>query len=101
MTKYYYTTKRQMLLEERKSLSDALSEAYKAMTGLINGDITSYNLGKWSISRNKVDLDKLKNWIDATRVRIDEIDNLLRGVSPRKVTTCVYSLPMMTRYWWG
>lgn len=97
---WVYTTKRQMLLQERKALSDTLNEAYTALSGLISGEITSYNLGHYSISRNKVDLDKLKKWIDDTRVRIDEIDCLLMGKSMRKVSTCVYSNPTNTR-WWG
>lgn len=96
---YVYTTKRQLLMQERRDLSAALSEAYKAMQGLISGEITSYNLGKYSISRTKIDLDKLQSWINATRIRIDEIDCLLSGRSPRKVTTCVYSNPQLTRYW--
>jgi hypothetical protein len=95
-----YTTKRQTLIEERKTLSDSLAEAYKAMQGLISGEITSYNLGHYSVSRNKVDLDKLRDFITATRIRIDEIDCLLTGRSPRSVSTCVYSMPQMTRWSW-
>lgn len=100
MSEWIYTTKRQMLLDERSALSNALCEAYKAMQGLISGEITSYNLGKYSISRNKVDLDKLQKWIDSARLRIDEIDCLLTGRSMRKVNTCVYSNPQNMRWWW-
>lgn len=100
MSEWIYTTKRQMLLDERSALSNALGEAYKAMQGLISGEITSYNLGKYSISRNKVDLDKLQKWIDSTRLRIDEIDCLLTGRSMRKVNTCVYANPKNMRWWW-
>ena len=99
MAEWVYTTKRQMLLDERASLSSALSEAYKAMNALMGGEITSYNLGHWSISRSKLDLDKLQKWIDSTRIRIDEIDCILSGRSPRKVSTCVYSLPQSMRWW--
>ena len=99
--RYIYTTKRQMLMQERKSLADALAQALAAMQGLIEGEITTYNLGRWSIGRNKVDLDKLQDWIDKTRIRIDEIDNILMGKSIRTVTTCVYGNPTMTRNWWG
>lgn len=99
-TEYTYTTKRQMLVEERKALSEALNAAYSALSALISGEIQSYNLGSWSISRNKPDLDKLKAWIDDAKVRIDEIDNLLMGRSARKISTCVYSNPQNT-FWWG
>lgn len=99
MSEWIYTTKRIMLLEERGALADALSEAYKALRGLISGEITSYNLGHYSISRNKTDLDKLQKWIDATRVRIDEIDCILSGRSVRRVSTCVYTNPQNMR--WG
>lgn len=99
MPEYIYTTKRKMLLEERRSLSDDVSEAYDALTKLISGEISSYNLGQCSISRNKVDLDKLQNWIDARRVRIDEIDNILSGRSARKVSTCVYQNPQNVGWW--
>lgn len=98
---YTYTTKRQMLMNERAALSTALEEAYKALSGLISGDIQSYNLGHWSISRHKPDLDKLRNWIEETRVRIDEIDNILMGKSPRKVSTCVYQNPQGVAWWRG
>jgi len=99
MAEWVYTTKRQMLLQERSSLSDALSEAYKAMRGLISGEISSYNLGNWSVTRTKIDLDKLQKWIDSTRIRIDEIDCILTGRSQRRVSTCVYTLPQNMRWW--
>ena len=51
---WIYTTKREMLITERKALSDALADAYKAMQGLISGEIQSYNLGHYSISRTKL-----------------------------------------------
>ncbi len=99
MPQYIYTTKRQMLLEERRALSEAITAAYDALTGLINGDIQSYNLGTWSISRNKPDLDKLRGWLNDARIRIDEIDNILSGRSARKVSTCVYQNPQNVGWW--
>ena len=99
MPEYIYTTKRIELLKERSSLSDAINEAYKALNGLISGEISSYNLGTWTISRKQNDLDKLQSWIDARRVRVDEIDNLLSGRSARKVSTCVYQNPQGVGWW--
>lgn len=96
---YHYTTKREMLMTERADLAKALADAYTAMQGLISGEITSYNLGHYSISRTKLDLDKLQKWMDWARIRIDEIDCILSGQSPRKVSHCVYSLPQNIR--WG
>ena len=98
---YIYTTRREMLMQERKSLADALAQALAAMQGLIDGTITNYNLGRWSVGRNKVDLDKLQDWIDKARIRIDEIDNLLASKPVRTTTTCVYGNPTMIRNWWG
>ena len=96
---YVYTTKRQMLIEERASLQSALKSAYDAMNGLLSGEISSYNLGHYSITRTKLDLDKLQSWINGALVRIDEIDCLLSGRPVRKVDTCVYTYPQLTR--WG
>lgn len=96
---WVYTTRRQILLDERKALSESLSEAYSALNGLISGEIQSYNLGSWTISRLKPDLDRLKSWIKETQLRIAEIDNILTGRAPRKVSTCIYSNPQLTRYW--
>jgi hypothetical protein len=90
-----------MLMQERKSLADALAQALAAMKGLIDGEITTYNLGRWSVGRNKVDLDKLNQFIKDTRIRIDEIDNILIGKSVRTTTTCVYGNPTICRNWWG
>lgn len=99
MPEYIYTTKRKMLLEERKALSSAVSAALEALNNLITGEIQSYNLGQWSVTRNRPDLDKLQSWIDAQRVRIDEIDNILSGRSARKVSTCVYQNPQGVGWW--
>lgn len=96
---YIYTTKRQMLLKERASLDDALNKAIVALGQLITGEIQSYNLGSWSITRKQNDLDKLQAWIDKTRVRIDEIDNILSGRSVRKVSTCIYTNPQGVGWW--
>ena len=96
---WVYTTRRQILLDERKALSESLSEAYSALNSLISGEIQSYNLGSWTISRMKPDLDRLKSWIKETQLRIAEIDNILTGRAPRKVSTCIYSNPQLTRYW--
>lgn len=99
MAEYVYTTKRQMLMDERKALATALASAIAGLQGLLSGEIQSYNLGHYSITRTKLDLDKLQKWIDSARIRIDEIDCLLTGRSVRKVSHCVYMNPHNMR--WG
>ena len=75
MAEAKYTTRRAMLIEERSSLSQSIADAFGALTALINGKITSYNLGAWSISRSQADLDKLRQWLKDAQARLDEIDN--------------------------
>lgn len=100
MAEWVYTTKRMMLVEERRTLWAQVQEASSALSRLLSGEITSYNLGHWSITRFHEDLDKLQKWINAQRVRIDEIDCLLTGRAPRMVSTCVHVNPSFVRWGW-
>ena len=96
---YTYTTKRQMLLKRRAFLIQTIEEAQKALSGLMSGDITSYNLGSWSVSRAKPDLDKLSKWIKQAMLEVDEINNILMGRAPRHTSTCVYQNPQALDLW--
>ena len=100
MAEWVYTTRRMMLVDERRSIAAALSEATSALSRLLSGEITSYTLGHWSITRSHEDLEKLQKWINAQRVRLDEIDCLLTGRPMRKVSTCVYANPAFVRWGW-
>lgn len=100
MAEWVYTTKRMMLVEERKALAAAIVDAQDALSRLLSGEITSYNLGHWTITRSHEDLEKLQKWITAQRVRIDEIDCMMTGRAPRKVSTCVYANPSFVRWGW-
>ena len=46
MAEAIYTTRRTMLIEERNRLSQAIADAFGALTALMNGKITSYSLGR-------------------------------------------------------
>ena len=92
-------TKRKLLLKRQSFLITMIEEAQKALAGLVSGDITSYNLGTWSVSRSKPDLDKLQKYISQAMVELDSINNILTGRSPRKVSTCVYQNPQGVRWW--
>ena len=92
-------TKRQLLLKRQTFLLSTIEAAQEGLSGLVSGEIQSYNLGSWSISRAKPDLDKLQSYINKCMVELDAINNLLMGRSPRKVSTCVYSNPQGVRWW--
>lgn len=100
MAEWVYTTKRMMLVEERRTLCAQVQEASNALSRLLSGEITSYNLGHWTITRSHEDLEKLQKWITAQRVRIDEIDCMMTGRAPRKVSTCVHVNPSFVRWGW-
>lgn len=101
MAEAKYTTRRAMLIDERNSLSQSIADAFRALTALMNGKITSYNLGTWSISRAQADLDKLKQWIKDAQARLDEIDNILTGRPQRHKSVCVYSNPFSVKQYFG
>lgn len=96
-----YTTRRAMLIEERNSLSQAIADAFGALTALMNGKITSYSLGTWTISRAQADIDKLKQWLKAAQLRLAEIDNILTGRPRRHTSVCVYNNPFNVNPYFG
>lgn len=101
MAEAIYTTRRTMLIQERNRLSQAISDAFGALTALMDGKITSYSLGTWSISRSQADLDKLRQWIKDTQARLDEIDNILTGRPQRHKSVCVYANPFSVKPYFG
>lgn len=96
---YTYTTKREILMKRRAFLIQTIEEAQNALSGLVSGEISSYNLGSWSISRARPDLDKLSKWLKAAMVEVDEINNILSGKAPRHTSTCVYVNPQNVNVW--
>lgn len=97
---WVYTTKRMQLQKRLSFLLTTIENAQTALSGLVSGEIQSYNLGHYSITRNKPDLEKLQKWIKGAMVEADEIQNLLSGRPARKISTCVYSNPQMIRWYW-
>ena len=94
-------TKRQILLKRQSYLMDMIEKAQAALDGLINGDIQSYNLGSWSVTRSRPDIDKLQKWINQALIELDGINNLLTGRAPRHTSTCVYTNPQNVGWWRG
>lgn len=101
MAEAIYTTRRTMLIEERNRLSQAIADAFGALTSLMNGKITSYNLGILTISRSPADIDKLKQWLKDARLRLSEIDNILTGRQQRHTSVCVYNNPFNVNPYFG
>lgn len=101
MAEAKYTTRRSMLIDERNSLSQSIAGAFSALTALMNGKITSYSLGTWSISRSQADLDKLRQWLKDAQARLDEIDNILTGRPQRHKSVCVYANPFSVKPYFG
>ena len=79
MAEAIYTTRRTMLIEERNRLSQAIADAFGALTALMNGKITSYGLGTWTISRAQADIDKLKQ-SEVRNLSWREFDWLMSGI---------------------
>ncbi len=96
---FTYTTKRKMLMERRAFLIKTVEEAQSALSGLMSGEISSYNLGSWSVSRSKLDLDKLSKWISQAYAEIDAITNILSGRAPRHTSTYIYRNPANVNIW--
>lgn len=60
----------------------ALTAARKAYTALLSGQVQSYAIGSRNLTR--LDLEKLKNEIDALEKEIDELTAALSGKSRRR-----------------
>lgn len=92
-------TRRKLLFKRQSFLIETIESAQKGYAGLVSGEISSYTLGTWTVSRSKPDLDKLQKAIQSMMIELDAINNILSGRSARKVTTCIYNNPQSTRWW--
>lgn len=77
----------QELRERRDFRKTALTEARKAYTALLSGQVQSYTIGSRNLTR--LDLEKLKKEIDALEKEIDELTALLSGKSRRRAVGVV------------
>ena len=75
---------REKYIEDRTRLYKTLWDIEDAITALTSGNVASYSIGNRSCSYQ--DIDKLKTLRNETEERINEIEALLRGASPRNVT---------------
>lgn len=85
------TSLREKYLDDRVLLYKLLWQIEDAITALASGNIASYSLGNRSCSYQ--DIDKLKTLRNETEERINEIEALLRGASPRNVTVSAFLDP--------
>lgn len=97
---WVYTTRRMQLQKRLVYLLETIENAQTAVNGLLSGDIQSYNLGSWSVTRAKPDIEKLQKLLQAYRQEADAIQNILTGRPARKTTTTVYSNPQGIRWFW-
>ena len=84
---------REKYIEDRTRLYKRLWDIEDAITALTSGNVASYSIGNRSCSYQ--DIDKLKTLRNETEERINEIEALLRGASPRNVTVSCFLDPSM------
>lgn len=77
--------------KERIRLYKLLDVLNDAIIHLCSGNVSSYSLGNRSVSYQNI--NELKNIRHETEDRINEIESILRGASPRNVTTSVFLDP--------
>ena len=82
---------REKYIEDRVLLYKTLWNIEDAITALASGNVASYSIGNRSCSYQ--DIDKLKTLRNETEERINEIEALLRGASPRSVQVSTFLDP--------
>ncbi len=88
-----YEAERAKLYQIRETLDNAILE-------LISGEsIVSYTIGQRSVSRSKADLKSMQESLKEIDRRIDDLEALLSGRSPRCTQTHSYVQPAAT-FWW-
>ena len=88
------TTLREKYMQERARLYDLTSKLDDAIMSLASGSVASYSLGNRSCTY--ADIDKLKALRHEAENRIDELEALLRGASPRNVTVSTFLDPSLS-----
>ena len=88
---------REKYIEERMALYHLLWKIEDGIMSLSSGSVASYSLGNRSCTYQN--LDQLKKLKDETENRIDELEALLRGASPRNVTVSTFLDPSICVPW--
>ena len=84
-------TLREKYMQERERLYALLYKLDDGIIALSSGSISSYSLGNRSVSYQ--DLDKLKGLKQEAENKIEEIEAILRGASPRNITVSSFLDP--------
>ena len=85
------TTLREKYINERIKLYKLTDKLNDAIMSLASGSVSSYSLGNRSVSYQ--DVDKLKTLKQEAENRIDELEAILRGASPRNITVSSFLDP--------
>ena len=93
------TTLREKYMQERERLYDLVAKLDDAIISLASGSVASYSLGNRSCTY--ADIDKLKTLRHEAEDRIDELEAILRGASPRSVQVSSFLDPsiILPRRW--
>lgn len=86
-------TLREKYMLEREHLYNTLWTLEDAIAALSSGNVASYSLGNRSVSYQN--LDQLKRLKDECEGKIDELEALLRGASPRSVQVSTFLDPSL------
>lgn len=82
---------REKYIDDRQLLYKTLWSIEEAISELVAGNVSSYSIGNRSCTYS--DIDKLKALRNEAEERINEIEALLRGASPRNVTVSTFLDP--------
>ena len=82
---------REKYIDDRQLLYKTLWSIEEAISELVSGNVSSYSIGNRSCTYS--DIDKLRALRDEAEERINEIEALLRGTSPRNVTVSTFLDP--------
>jgi hypothetical protein len=84
-------TLREKYTQERERLYELIYKLDAAIIALASGNVASYSLGNRSCTYT--DLDKLKGLKQEAENKIEEIEAILRGASPRNITVSSFLDP--------
>jgi hypothetical protein len=93
---------RERLMQDRARLYEIRDVIYNATLELIAGEsVVSYSIGGRSVTHTSADLKTMQESLIQLDNRIDDIEALLSGRSPRGVITNSYVEPSNVFFTWG